>query len=179
MDLGLARLTSGEDRMTETGMFVGTAHYCSPEQLEGKRELDGRADLWALGVLLYELATGASPFEGSTMAELTHKVLRTRPRRPGAINTQISPFFEEVVLTLLAKNADQRFASAEEVLTVLADGEDASWWAGQVTRLLVETKRPLRRIRIPRETAVYGRDDDLARFRALFEKAKAGDASSR
>src|SRR5439155_25930145 len=88
---------------------------------------------------------------------------------------QLSPFFEELLAQLLEKDRDRRPAGAAEVALILDEGEESSWWRERSHAIRVETKRPLRRIRIPRETALYGRDAELARLHALFDKAKSGD----
>ena len=90
-------------------------------------------------------------------------MLDEEPRLLGEVNPQLSAFFEEVVHTLLAKERDDRFASAEELLAVLEGGEDSAWWRARAKAIRVETNRPLRRIRIARETAVYGREDEPCR----------------
>ena len=76
---------------------------------------------------------------------------------------------------LLAKDREERFADAASLHDVLEADEKSEWWQERVQALRIETKRPLRRIRIPRETALHGRDGDLAKLRALYEKAKAGE----
>jgi tetratricopeptide (TPR) repeat protein/energy-coupling factor transporter ATP-binding protein EcfA2 len=176
MDLGVARGAEDDARVTKTGAFVGSLQYAAPEQFTGGgKGLDGRADLHALGVLLYELATGTNPFEDPDWRVVFGRVLKETPRRLGSVNPQVSPFFEEVVHTLLAKDRDQRFASASELASVLEAGEASPWWASKARSIRGATHRPLRRIRIPRDTALVGRDDEMARLRAAFEKAKSGD----
>jgi serine/threonine protein kinase/tetratricopeptide (TPR) repeat protein len=176
MDLGVARSTDDAMRLSQTGMFVGSLQYASPEQFRsGGKELDGRVDLHALGIVLYELAGGRNPFEGDDLPEIVRKVLTETPRRLGELNPQLSPFFEELVHRLLAKDRDARFASAAELTETLEAGESGTWWKERAKSLRAETRRPLRRIRIPRETGVYGREPELAKLRALFESAKSGE----
>src|SRR5205814_428405 len=107
--------------------------------------------------------------------EVMRRLLTEKPRRAAEINPQLSPFFEEVVHKLLAKDPDERFASADELAAVLANGESSAWWHQRARALRLETKRPLRRIRIPGGSPLYGRDAEFARLHALFEKAKSGD----
>ena len=176
MDLGVARGAEDDSRLTQTGAFVGSLQYAAPEQFTGGgKGLDGRADLHALGVLLYELSTGTNPYEDTDWRVVFQKVMKETPRRLGAVNPQVSPFFEEVVHTLLAKDRDQRFASAAELVSVLEAGEDSPWWTAKARSIRGATKRPLRRIKIPRETALIGRDIEMTKLRAVFEKAKVGD----
>jgi len=126
-------------------------------------------------VLLYELSSGQHPYRGGGFHEVLTRVCDSAPRRLGEINPQLSAFFEEVVHTLLVKDPRGRFTSAEQLLDVLQDGEDSAWWHERARRLRSETKRPLRRIRISRETAVHGRGKELDRLRAVYEKAKSGE----
>ena len=175
MDLGVARLQDEIIRLSQTGAFVGSVHYAAPEQFKGGGEdLDGRSDLHALGTVLYELASGRHPFQDDDVKVVLRRILSEDPQRLGEINPQLSPFFEEVVHTLLAKERDDRFASAAELLRVLEDGEESQWWKERVKSLRVETQRPLRRVRVPRESALHGRDKELERLQGLYDKAKAG-----
>ena len=113
MDLGVAWLASKAARLSATGAFVGSLLYAAPEQLRAGSRLDGRSDLYALGLTLFELAAGEHWFACGTVAAL-------RPR--------VSPFFEEVVQTLLARDRDARFATADELDAVLEAGEASEWW---------------------------------------------------
>ena len=174
-DLGVARLADEGMRVSQSGVFVGSLRYGAPEQFEKAAGLDGRADLHALGVVLYELASGTHPFAGDDFPSVMRRILDETPRRLGELQPQIAPFFEEVVRTLLAKDREQRFGSADELSAVLAEGEESAWWRGRAKAIRTETQRPLRRIRIPRETALYGRETEIAKLRALFDAAKGGD----
>jgi tetratricopeptide (TPR) repeat protein len=174
MDLGVARVEDAAT-LSETGAFIGSLRYGAPEQFLGGADVDARADLHALGVLLHELATGLHPFAGVEYHEVVRQVLDVRPRRLGEIAPQVSPFLEELVAQLLEKDRVKRPGAAGDVARILEEGEASTWWKERAAVLRRETRRPLRRIRIPRETAVYGRDAELARLRELFETAKAGD----
>jgi len=174
MDLGVARLADEALRLSQSGAFVGSVEYAAPEQF-GSGDVDGRCDLHALGLVLYQLSSGVHPFRGEDFRTVMRRVCHDQPRRLGEVHPQISPFFEEVVHCLLAKDRDQRFASAEALLSVLEQGEDSSWWHERKRALRAATRRPLRRIRIPRETAVYGREDELALLRDRFDRASTGD----
>ncbi|MHC4954869.1 MAG: tetratricopeptide repeat protein [Planctomycetota bacterium] len=178
MDLGVALLQDEAMRLSRAGDFVGSLEYAAPEQFGAGGEPDGRVDLYALGVLLYELATGQHPYRDDNPSKLLCNILDAEPRKAGEVNPQMSPFFEEVVHTLLAKDREHRFASASDLAAVLDEGEKSDWWKNRATVLRRETKQPLRRIRIPRETALYGRDDDMAQLHSVFERAKAGDGQA-
>jgi tetratricopeptide (TPR) repeat protein len=176
MDLGVARLADEAMRLSQTGAFVGSVRYGAPEQFHaGGAKVDGRADLYALGLTLYELATGRHPFHGDDFRSVVTQQMTATPRPAGEVNPQLSPFFEEVLRRLLEKDRDARFASASALLDALEQGEASAWWQARAKAIRADTRRPLRRMRIPRETALYGRDAELARLRALFDSAKAGD----
>jgi tetratricopeptide (TPR) repeat protein len=174
MDLGVAQIADEAMRLSRTGAFVGSVEYAAPEQFKGG-DVDGRTDLHALGVLLYELATGVHPYRGGSFHEVLGRVCDDDPRRLGEVNPQLSAFFEEVVHTLLVKDPRGRFSSATQLLDVLQEGEDSPWWHERARALQAGTSRPIRRIRIPRETAVYGREAELAKLRELYELAKSGE----
>ncbi len=113
---GLGRLQEGRN-LLEVPMLFLTASYLSPEQILGQ-PLDARSDLYALGVILYQLFTGEPPFEGSNR-EVMQAHLRRAPRRPREINPQISVSLEHVILKLMAQNPNDRYASALQVRRIL------------------------------------------------------------
>jgi eukaryotic-like serine/threonine-protein kinase len=100
--------------LTAEGSIVGTFQYMSPEQLEGK-EADPRSDLWALGCVLYEMATGARAFEGKTQASLISAIMRDQPRSMTEIAPLFPPALERLVKQCLAKDPDDRWQSAGDV----------------------------------------------------------------
>jgi tetratricopeptide (TPR) repeat protein len=176
MDLGVARLKDEAVRLSQAGGFVGSLEYAAPEQFRSADgEPDGRADLHALGVMLYELATGQHPYRDEDASRVLRNILDVTPRKAGEVNPQLSPFFEELVQTLIAKDPAARLADAQALVGVLEEGEQGAWWKERAKALRIETKQPLRRIRIPRETALYGREQDLERLHALYERAKSGE----
>ncbi len=111
-DFGIAR--AGTSQMTETGSIVGTAQYLSPEQARGG-EVDPRSDLYSLGIVLYELLTGRTPFDGETPVEIAMKHLSATPQPPSKLRPDIPPELDMVVLRALAKNPDDRYQSADEM----------------------------------------------------------------
>jgi serine/threonine protein kinase/beta-lactam-binding protein with PASTA domain len=111
-DFGIAR--AGTSQMTETGSIVGTAQYLSPEQARGG-EVDPRSDLYSLGIVLYELLTGKTPFDGDTPVEIAMKHLSNAPKPPSKLRSEIPPELDKVVLRALAKNPDERYQSADEM----------------------------------------------------------------
>jgi serine/threonine-protein kinase len=112
--IALAISTAGGSRMTETGMSLGTPHYMSPEQAMGEREITARSDVYALGVVTYEMLVGEPPFTGPTAQAIIAKVLTDEPRPPSGQRKTVPPAIEAAVLTALAKLPADRFGSAAE-----------------------------------------------------------------
>jgi serine/threonine protein kinase len=100
--------------VTQQGMILGTIHYMSPEQALGKT-IDGRTDVFSLGVVLYEMATGRRPFGGETITETMMRIIRDEPAEPVLVNPGISPGMNEIIQRCLRKNAAERFTAAELV----------------------------------------------------------------
>jgi serine/threonine protein kinase len=115
-DFGIARLESSN--LTVEGQFIGTPNFMSPEQITGKA-VDGRSDIFSLGVVLYTLLTGQRPFAGETMHEVTLKVVQDPCPIPSTVADHIPPAFNPVILKCLEKDPDQRFQSGGEVAKVL------------------------------------------------------------
>jgi len=115
-DFGIARAVGrdGEQTMTQTGMVIGTAAYLSPEQAQGN-PVDGRSDVYSLGVVLYEMLTGRTPFSGDTALSIAYKHVREDPRPPSELNRDVSPQLDAVTLKALAKNPDNRYSTAAEM----------------------------------------------------------------
>jgi WD40 repeat protein/tRNA A-37 threonylcarbamoyl transferase component Bud32 len=113
-DFGLALLHQ-EARLTKTGDIVGTLHYMAPEQTAGRAPVDHRADLYALGATLYELLTARPPFDAPLQAELLQQILEAEPRPARQLNRAVPADLETVVLKCLAKRAEQRYATAQEL----------------------------------------------------------------
>ena len=90
--------------VTQQGMILGTIHYMSPEQALGKT-IDGRTDVFSLGVVLYEMATGRRPFGGETITETMTQIIRDEPAEPVSVNPGISPGMNEIIQRCLRKNA--------------------------------------------------------------------------
>ncbi len=148
MDFGLAR-TAGQaglsaDDMTATapgqpprsdgpitakGMVVGTLQYMAPEQLEGKRA-DARSDIWALGCVLYEMATGKRAFEGSTPASVISAIMRDKPRIMSELAPLAPPAFERAVKQCLAKDPNDRWQTAGDLRRELDWIQEAGSQAG-------------------------------------------------
>jgi non-specific serine/threonine protein kinase len=123
MDFGLAR--SSATRVTIEGAIVGTVFYLAPEQALGQ-EIDNRTDLYALGVMLYELTTGRLPFTGDDPVAIIAQHLHAPVTPPSAHQADIPPLLETVILKLLAKNPAERFASAHEVALALSQATEVT-----------------------------------------------------
>ena len=121
-DFGIARAATGTATGTGPNMVIGTPHYLSPEQAQG-RQLDGRADLYALGVTLYRAATGELPFRSTDWFELARMHVEDPPTPPRTHRPDLSGRFERVVLRCLAKHPDDRYASAEVLAAELDELE--------------------------------------------------------
>jgi tetratricopeptide (TPR) repeat protein len=118
MDFGLTKLLEASVAITREGAMVGTVLYMSPEQCRGQ-ELDARADVYALGAVLYRALTGVPPFIGTSLTGVILQHLNARPKAPRALNANIPPALEALVLRMLAKDAGGRPRSALEVATRL------------------------------------------------------------
>ncbi len=116
-DFGIAR--AGASEITQTGSIMGTARYLSPEQAQGDA-IGPSSDLYAIGILLYELLTGTVPFEGDSVVAIALRHLSEPPRPPSALVSSISPNLDAIVLRALAKDPENRFADADEFLAALA-----------------------------------------------------------
>ena len=123
-DFGIARaVTEGADaRLTATGMAIGTPAYMSPEQSTGDRQIDGRSDLYSLGVVGYQMLTGEPPFEAVSTPALLVKHLSERPEPIMSRRRGVPPDLERAVMLLLEKDPDHRFPSAAALATALESG---------------------------------------------------------
>ena len=120
MDFGLAKFLASDTEVTATGHIVGTYRYMAPEQLRGER-IDGRTDLYALGVLLYELLAGRPPFDGPSTIEVCKKILEDEPTPVIQINPGADEQLVRVTHWLLAKNVEDRPQTADELIDVLSE----------------------------------------------------------
>jgi serine/threonine protein kinase/Flp pilus assembly protein TadD len=118
MDFGVARSVKAKG-ITGAGVIIGTPEYMSPEQVDGK-ETDARSDIYALGVVLFEMLTGRLPFEGGTPLAVAVKQKSEAPPDPGSLNAQIPEDLRRLVLKCLEKEKARRYQSAEELRAELA-----------------------------------------------------------
>ena len=130
-DFSIAQMKSAS-KLTQTGSVLGTPEYMAPEQFEGKA--DGRADLYATGVILYEMLTGFSPFHAETIAEIMKKQLFTAPDPPTLVDFTIPESVSQVVVKSLAKNPDERYQTAAEMRQALRTAMSAAGSTASVAR---------------------------------------------
>src|SRR4051795_10406956 len=112
-DFGIARAETSEP-LTKTGAVLGTATYFSPEQAQGF-PLDGRSDVYALGVVLYEMLTGVAPFTASSPVSIAYKHVREAPAPPSTLVPELAGAMDRIVLTAMAKDIDERYQSAQDL----------------------------------------------------------------
>jgi serine/threonine-protein kinase len=105
-----------QQRLTQTGMVLGTPLYMSPEQARGDDELDHRVDIYALGVIMYEASTGRVPFSGNNYLSVISQVLNEQPTAPREIRPELTDEFEAIVLKAMTKNRNDRYKTADEML---------------------------------------------------------------
>ncbi len=119
-DFGIARAISGYVAATGFNMTIGTPHYISPEQAQG-RTLDGRSDLYSLGITLYRAATGELPFKSKDWFDLARMHVETKPEPPRTLRPELMRRLERIMLRCMAKHPDDRYATAEELMKDLED----------------------------------------------------------
>lgn len=114
MDFGIARSIHSKSR-TGTGVIIGTPEYMSPEQADGG-EVDARSDIYSLGIILYEMATGHVPFEGETPLSIAVKHKSEPPQNPRELNSQVSELLSRIIMKCLEKDKNRRYRNAGELL---------------------------------------------------------------
>jgi tetratricopeptide (TPR) repeat protein len=173
MDLGVAKLQEASIALTKEGQFTGSLLYASPEQCGGSA-VDAASDLYALGVMLYELATAKNPFRRDTAVGIIKAHIGHEPQRVRDLNPEVSAFFSEVIASLIEKDPAARFASAAELHTVLEQGEQSEWWA-EKEKHLHSMIAELPSIQIRRETELHGRESELRALAEAWQEVKDGN----
>jgi serine/threonine-protein kinase len=120
-DFGIARMRASGD-LTQTGMMLGSPKYMSPEQVIGKRA-DHRSDLFSLGVILYEMLTGATPFNGDNVTALMYQIVNFAPPAPSTVNASVPELLDYIVAKMLAKALEERYQSAGDLAADLRECE--------------------------------------------------------
>ena len=126
--------------LTGEGMILGTLQYMAPEQLEGK-EADPRTDLFALGAVIYEMATGRKAFEGSSQASLISAIMSSEPPAISTLQSMSPPLLDHVVRTCLAKDPEMRWSTAHDVLVQLKWIVAAGSQVGTPSPVMAQGKR--------------------------------------
>jgi serine/threonine-protein kinase len=148
VDFGLAKLAS-QPKLTKTGITVGTVPYMSPEQA-GDNGIDHRTDVWAVGVLIYEMITGRLPFRGSHEMALVYSIINEAPEPMTAVRTGVPMELERIVAKSLAKNPAERYPHIQDMLVdlrAIEKGLDAAHPGRTVTQPVTSRKR---------RTVIYG-----------------------
>ena len=114
MDFGIARLQSSD--LTQSGQFIGTPNYMSPEQIDGRFQVDGRSDLFSLGVVFYMLLTGERPFGGDSFNTVSYKIVHVDPVSPRTVNPNVPEVFNAILVKLLAKDPADRYQTGAELV---------------------------------------------------------------
>lgn len=186
VDLGLARpfgargggsgSGSGPSPERSSGLgLAGSLAYAAPETLRGE-PAGPKSDLYALGVVLFEVTTGKHPFAAATTPdEMLDAHLHRAPSRPSHLRPRVSPFLEQVLLDLLQKNPDDRPRDAQDLARLLEQGERSEYWRRHEAKLpVLASSRRLLRMRRPAETPFFGREEDLTALDQALAQAKAG-----
>src|SRR5437667_4728862 len=128
-DFGLVKLLSdgqgAQTRLTGAGAPVGTPDYMSPEQVMGT-EVDGRADQYSLGIILYQMVTGTTPFQGETPMQIAAHQMQTPPPSPRLLRKDLPVAAEQVLLRAMAKRPADRYASGQELADAFRNALDAA-----------------------------------------------------
>jgi TolB-like protein/Tfp pilus assembly protein PilF len=124
LDFGLAKLAGGQTRLTKAGSTLGTAAYMSPEQARGE-EVDGRTDIWSLGVVMYEMLTGQLPFKSEYEQALVYSILNEEPTEIEKLRPDVPPGIREIVKKALAKVPGERYERVEELAAGLRSVSEA------------------------------------------------------
>ncbi len=149
MDFGIAKSLEGGTKLTQTGIALGTAGYLAPEQIQGG-SVDPRTDIFAFGIVAYELVTGKRPFQGASLSNVLYQILNDEPTQPSDLEGDCSPELEAIILKCMAKDPADRFQSIRGILDALrsvpgavgSDGESMVELTTGVLRIAVSNMEP-------------------------------------
>lgn len=145
LDFGISKRLTRESReaaRTNPSELLGSPLYMAPEQMRGGVEVDARADIWSLGVVLYELCTGQSPFFGETIPSICARVIGIEPTPPSQLNDSIPERLEQIILRCLRKDREERPANVAQLAGELAEfgSADAAAYASSALRVLTNVR---------------------------------------
>ena len=164
-DFGIARAAEGDSRLTVTGIAVGTPAYMSPEQAIGERDVDGRSDLYSLGVVGYQMLTGELPFAANNTPAMLMKHINEAPRPIRDLRPDVPPGLDRAIERAMAKKADQRWSDAAAFRDALSDNSVRSAPMRDVMPARTDAPRP---------NAGQSNDQPPATHRAVRDVAPAG-----
>ena len=141
MDFGLAKL-QGQTKLTKEGTTLGTTNYMSPEQVRGE-QVDKRSDIWALGVILYEMITGISPFKGEYEQAIMYSIINEEPEPITALRTAVPMELERIVNKTLTKNPEERYQSVADISVDLKRLKKAPPSSEKHKRVVRKNRTPL------------------------------------
>jgi serine/threonine protein kinase len=170
-DFGIARITEAGSGLTQTGFAVGTPGYMSPEQGMGLETVDGRADIYSLGVMLFQMLTGQMPYNAETPLATILKHLNDPIPRPSAIDKEIPPQVDTVIAKALAKNPEERYQTSSELVNDLSTAMNASIINTPVA-LRDAANKTIQVIAAKRED----RKDEIEKTMSGFEASRPGQA---
>ncbi|MHC4201291.1 MAG: protein kinase domain-containing protein [Planctomycetota bacterium] len=168
LDLGLARPANQEaTRLTESGMFVGSPYYASPEQAVGEKEVDTRSDIYSLGATLYHMVTGKPPCEGTTALAILRRHVTEKLPWPAEVNPELSDGLCRIIAKMMEKSPDDRYQKPNDLhrdLDLLVEGEEPGVDDAGLknSSIKVPAVRPKRRRR-PAARARHGKHPDRGR----------------
>ena len=170
MDFGVAKLNRSQN-LTATGTTVGTLHYMSPEQIVGSKLIDGRADIYSLGISLYKLCAGEVPFNAATEFALMMAQVEARPTPPSMINPDVDPGLERVILKALSKAPHQRYQTVREMTSALVALRDRQ---GRETMEMISVPSQLLHYAMMADKVALDRTDEFVdASREVWDEAAA------
>ena len=172
MDFGLAKLV-GRTRLTGTGTIMGTVDYMSPEQASGE-PVDHQSDIWSLGVVLYEMLTGETPFTAESDVALIHKIVYEEPPEPRNLNPDVPPGLSIVLTRSIAKKKEDRYVSISEFLVDLRSFETLK---RETRPMPVVAMEEVTTTFIGERTPFVGRKSERAELQRFLLQAAQGQGS--
>ncbi len=182
IDFGISKFVAARDqtKITQDGSMLGTPAYMSPEQARGLEGVDHRTDIYAMGVIFYEILTGEVPFKGATYSELLLNMLTMAPRDPATVNPGFPEAARPVLMKALEKNPDDRYQSAQEMLEAvrdLASLEDKAQALGELAFYLEQRRKENPNVVEPIESSETQISDEL--FNEMLKRRSPGTVTPR